>query len=93
MFTGRDRSFVKQGAYLRSACGFNIISARLSPPRFNVIMIAPRDGPLVSPRYLKGGGGPSLIAFTMIRRATPDVALAYASANGGGRAGIIGTSS
>jgi len=43
--------------------------------------------------YLKGGGVPSLIAIHHDPAGNSrDVALAYASANGGGRAGIIETS-
>jgi len=87
--------FLKEGAYLAFGHGFNIHFGQIVPrPDINVIMIAPKGpGHLVRHEYTKGGGVPSLIAINADPSGNSrDVALAYASANGGGRAGIIETS-
>jgi ketol-acid reductoisomerase len=57
-------------------------------------MIAPKGpGHLVRSTYTQGGGVPSLIAIYQDSSGNArDIALSYASANGGGRAGIIETS-
>ncbi len=57
-------------------------------------MIAPKGpGHLVRSTYTQGGGVPSLIAiFKDASGQAKEIALSYASANGGGRAGIIETS-
>ncbi|RKZ36314.1 MAG: ketol-acid reductoisomerase [Gammaproteobacteria bacterium] len=86
---------IKQGAALAFAHGFNIhfrqIDARAD---LDVIMIAPKGpGHLVRSTYTEGGGVPSLIAIDQDNSGRArDIALSYASANGGGRAGIIETS-
>ena len=56
-------------------------------------MIAPKGpGHLVRSTYTEGGGVPSLIAVHQDASGRArDIALSYASANGGGRAGIIET--
>ncbi|HEY6873729.1 MAG TPA: ketol-acid reductoisomerase [Geobacteraceae bacterium] len=87
--------FLKQGAYLAFSHGFNIHFGQIVPRHdVNVIMIAPKGpGHLVRHEYTKGGGVPSLIAVHHDPAGNAkEVALAYASANGGGRAGIIETS-
>lgn len=87
--------YVKKGAYLAFSHGFNIHFGQIVPRSdINVIMIAPKGpGHLVRHEYTKGGGVPSLIAIHHDPAGNSrDVALAYASANGGGRAGIIETS-
>ena len=86
---------IKQGAALAFAHGFNIhfgqIDARAD---LDVIMIAPKGpGHLVRSTYTEGGGVPSLIAIEKDSSGRArDIALSYASANGGGRAGVIETS-
>jgi ketol-acid reductoisomerase len=57
-------------------------------------MVAPKGpGHLVRSTYTQGGGVPSLIAvYQDASGSARDIAMAYASANGGGRAGIIETS-
>jgi ketol-acid reductoisomerase len=85
---------VKHGAYLAFGHGFNIHFDQIVPrPDINVIMVAPKGpGHLVRHEYLKGGGVPSLIAVHHDPAGnSKEVALAYASANGGGKAGIIET--
>jgi ketol-acid reductoisomerase len=56
-------------------------------------MIAPTGpGHLVRSTYLQGGGVPSLIAvYQNASGQAREIALSYASANGGGRAGVIET--
>ncbi|HXK57114.1 MAG: ketol-acid reductoisomerase [Gammaproteobacteria bacterium] len=86
---------LKQGAVLAFAHGFNIHFEQVVPREdLDVIMIAPKGpGHLVRSTYTQGGGVPSLIAvFQDASGKAKDIALAYASANGGGRAGIIETS-
>ncbi|HPG25091.1 MAG TPA: ketol-acid reductoisomerase, partial [Myxococcota bacterium] len=82
------------GNYLAVAHGFNIHFQAIHPkPDVNVIMIAPKGpGHTVRDHYEQGRGVPCLVAVH--QDATGDafqVALAYASAIGGGRAGIIET--
>ena len=85
---------IKQGAALAFAHGFNIHFGQIEPREdLDVIMIAPKGpGHLVRSTYTQGGGVPSLIAvYQDATGQARDIALAYASANGGGRAGIIET--
>ena len=64
------------------------------PMDLDVIMVAPKGpGHLVRSTYTQGGGVPSLIAvYQDASGRSRDIALSYASANGGGRAGVIETS-
>jgi len=85
---------MKKGAYLAFAHGFNIHFGQIVPPaETNVFMAAPKGpGHLVRSEYAKGSGVPCLIAIHQDpSRNTKEIALAYASAIGGGRAGIIET--
>ena len=86
---------IKDGAALAFAHGFNIHFEQIVPREgLDVIMIAPKGpGHLVRSTYTQGGGVPSLIAvFQDSSGQAKDIALSYASANGGGRAGVIETS-
>jgi ketol-acid reductoisomerase len=86
---------MKKGVYLAFAHGFNIHFGQIVPPvDANVFMAAPKGpGHLVRSEYAKGSGVPCLIAVHQDpSKNTKDIALAYASAIGGGRAGIIETS-
>jgi ketol-acid reductoisomerase len=86
---------IKQGAALAFAHGFNIHFGAIEPRAdLDVIMVAPKGpGHLVRSTYTQGGGVPSLIAvFQDASGSARNIAMAYASANGGGRAGIIETS-
>ena len=86
---------IKQGAALAFAHGFNIHFEQIQPRAdLDVIMIAPKGpGHLVRSTYTQGGGVPSLIAvFQNASGVAKEIALSYASANGGGRAGVIETS-
>ncbi len=85
---------LKESATLAFAHGFNIHFGQIVPRNdIDVVMIAPKGpGHLVRSTYLEGGGVPSLIAVHQDPSGqAKQVALAYASANGGGRAGIIET--
>ncbi len=85
---------IRQGATLAFAHGFNIHYGQIEPREdLDVIMVAPKGpGHLVRSTYTQGGGVPTLIAvFQDASGHARDTALAYASANGGGRAGVIET--
>jgi len=85
---------IKQGAALAFAHGFNVHYGQVVPRAdLDVIMIAPKaPGHTVRSTYSQGGGVPHLIAVAQDKSgAARDVALSYAAANGGGRAGIIET--
>jgi ketol-acid reductoisomerase len=85
---------IKQGAALAFAHGFNIHFEQIVPRAdLDVIMVAPKGpGHLVRSTYTQGGGVPSLIAiFQNASGKAKEIALSYASANGGGRAGVIET--
>ena len=87
--------YIKKGTYLGFAHGFNIHFGQIAPPPdVNVFMVAPKGpGHLVRSEYLKGSGVPCLIAvYQDPSKNTKNIALAYASAIGGGRAGVIETS-
>lgn len=85
---------MQQGAALAFAHGFsvhfNLIEARQD---LDVFMIAPKGpGHTVRSEYRRSGGVPCLVAVAQdASNKALDIALAYASAIGGGRAGIIGT--
>lgn len=84
----------KRGATLGFAHGFNIHYGQVVPrPDLDVIMVAPKaPGHTVRSTYAEGGGVPHLIAVAQDASGTArDVALAYAAAIGGGRAGVIET--
>jgi ketol-acid reductoisomerase len=85
---------IKQGAALAFAHGFNIHFEQIVPRAdLDVIMVAPKGpGHLVRSTYTQGGGVPSLIAvYQNASGKAREIALSYASANGGGRAGVIET--
>ncbi len=85
---------IKQGAALAFAHGFNIHFGQIEPRAdLDVIMIAPKGpGHTVRATYKQGGGVPCLIAIAQDATGKArDVALSYASAIGGGRAGVIET--
>ena len=90
---------LKDNAILAFAHGFNIHFNKIIPENSNsVIMIAPKGpGHTVRSTYKNGGGVPSLIAvykdaITDQAYCAKDVALSYAKANGGTRAGVLETS-
>ena len=85
---------LKKGATLAFAHGFAIHYNQVVPRTdLDVIMIAPKaPGHTVRSEFVRGGGIPDLIAiFQDASGKARNVALAYASAIGGGRTGIIET--
>ncbi len=85
---------IKKGAALAFAHGFNIHFGQIEPRAdLDVVMIAPKGpGHLVRSTYTQGGGVPSLIAVHQNASGKArDLALSYACANGGARAGVIET--
>ena len=93
-YTESIKRYMKPGKALAFAHGFNVRFKRIKPPKgVDVIMIAPKGpGHLVRRTYTEGGGVPVLIAVEQDATGNAKaVALSYASAIGGGRAGIIET--
>jgi len=85
---------MKQGASLAFAHGFNVHYGQVVPREdIDVWMVAPKaPGHTVRSTYSQGGGVPHLIAVHADRSGKArDLALSYAAANGGGKAGIIET--
>jgi Ketol-acid reductoisomerase len=87
---------LESNAILAFAHGFNIHFKKIVPSETNtVIMIAPKaPGHTVRSTYLNGGGVPSLIgvfkdAIQKGECSPKDIALSYAKANGGTRAGVL----
>jgi ketol-acid reductoisomerase len=85
---------IKAGASLVFAHGFNVHYGQVVPRAdLDVWMVAPKaPGHTVRGTYRQGGGVPHLIAvYQDTTGKARDLALSYASANGGGKAGIIET--
>ena len=85
---------MKPGASLAFAHGLNVHFNLLDPRTdIDVFMIAPKGpGHTVRGEYQKGGGVPCLVAVHQNPSGNAlEIALSYASAIGGGRAGIIET--
>jgi ketol-acid reductoisomerase len=85
---------MKPGAALAFAHGLNIHFNLIDPrPDIDVFMIAPKGpGHTVRSEYQKGGGVPCLVAVAQDPSGNAlEIALSYASAIGGGRAGVIET--
>jgi ketol-acid reductoisomerase len=86
---------IKHGASLAFAHGFNVHYGQVQPREdLDVWMVAPKaPGHTVRNTYRQGGGVPHLIAVYADKTGKArDLALSYAAANGGGKAGIIQTS-
>jgi ketol-acid reductoisomerase len=85
---------LKKGAALMVAHGFSIHFGFIKPRAdMDVFMIAPKGpGHLVRSTFTQGGGVPCLIAIQQNASGKArEIALSYASAVGGGRAGVIET--
>jgi ketol-acid reductoisomerase len=85
---------IRQGASLAFAHGFNVHYGQVVPrDDLDVWMVAPKaPGHTVRSTYTQGGGVPHLIAVHADRTGKArDLALSYAAANGGGKAGVIET--
>jgi len=85
---------MKKGATLGFAHGFNIHFGQVLPRAdLDVVMIAPKaPGHTVRNQYVQGAGTPCLIAVAQdVSGKARDLALSYAAAIGGARAGVIET--
>jgi len=85
---------MKKGAALLFAHGLNVHFNLIEPRKdLDVLMVAPKGpGHTVRSEYKRGGGVPCLIAIHQDASGNAhDLGLSYASAIGGGRAGIIET--
>ncbi len=85
---------IKQDATVAFAHGFNIHFGQVIPRAdLDVVMVAPKaPGHTVRSTYVQGGGVPMLIAIHQNpTKKARDLALSYAAAIGGGKAGIIET--
>ncbi|HVH75030.1 MAG TPA: ketol-acid reductoisomerase [Stellaceae bacterium] len=88
------RPNMREGTALAFAHGLNIHFRLVEPrPDMDVFMIAPKGpGHTVRSEYLRGGGVPCLVAVEQNPSGNAlEIALSYASAIGGGRAGVIET--
>ena len=86
---------IRQGAALVFAHGFNVHFGQIHPRAdLDCFLVAPKGpGHLVRSTYTQGGGVPSLIAVHQDASGNAtNIALSYAKANGGTRAGVIETS-
>ena len=94
IFTNDIEPNLKDGDALFFGHGLNIHFGLIKPPaNVTIGMVAPKGpGHTVRSEYLRGGGVPSLVAVHQNASGNAlEVALSYASANGGGRAGVIET--
>ena len=85
---------MKNGAALMFAHGLNVHFNLIEPRAdLDVLMIAPKGpGHTVRSEYQRGGGVPCLVAVEQNPSGNAlEIALSYASAIGGGRAGVIET--
>ena len=94
LYNNDIKPYLKKGATLAFAHGFNINYGQIVPPAdVDVIMVAPKaPGHTVRSTYLDGFGVPMLIAVYQDATGTAkQTALAYADAIGGTRAGVLET--
>ena len=94
LYEEKIKPHLKEGDSLVFAHGFNIHFNQIVPPEnVDVWMVAPKGpGHTVRSQYLEGKGVPSLIAIEQDATGkAKDLALAYASGIGAGRAGIFET--
>lgn len=86
--------YLRAGMYLAFAHGFNMRYKQIVPPEsVSCFMVAPKSpGHMVRFEYSQGRGVPMLIAVQGdMSGDTKDMALSYACAIGGGKAGILET--
>ncbi len=86
--------FLRPQSYLAFAHGFGVHFGKILPAQnTNVFLVAPKGpGHLVRHEYMQERGVPCLLAVHQdVSGDTNEVGMAYASAIGGGRAGIIET--
>jgi ketol-acid reductoisomerase len=94
VYQGEVEPNIRKGGALAFAHGFNIHYGQVQPRAdLDVWMVAPKaPGHTVRSTYAGGGGVPMLIAVHRdASKKARDMALSYASAIGGGKAGVIET--
>ena len=98
LYESQIKPYLKPKAVLAFAHGFNIHFKKIIPADdTSVIMIAPKGpGHTVRNTFLNGGGVPSLVAVfrdgnNPTEHNAKEIALSYAKANGGTRAGVLET--
>ncbi|HZT89664.1 MAG TPA: ketol-acid reductoisomerase [Stellaceae bacterium] len=94
LYNNELRPNMREGTALAVAHGLSIHFRLIEPrPDMDVFMIAPKGpGHTVRSEYLRGGGVPCLVAVDQNPSGNAlEIALSYASAIGGGRAGVIET--
>ena len=94
VYNDQIASHIKEGATLLFAHGFNIHFNEIVPREdLSVAMVAPKGpGHLLRRTYSEGSGMPCLVAVHKDASGTTEnLAMSYASAIGGGRAGILRT--
>lgn len=94
VYEAEIKPHLKPGKALGFGHGFAIHFGQIVPPKdVDVFMVAPKGpGHLVRRTYTEGKGVPSLIAvYQDATGHARDIALAWAKANGGTRAGVIET--
>ena len=94
IYTESIRPFMTAGKTLMFAHGFNIHYGQITPPRdVNVIMVAPKGpGHTVRYQFEEGKGVPCLVAvYQDADGSALPLALSYAAAIGGTRAGVLET--
>ena len=97
IFDNQIKNNIKKNAVLGFAHGFNIHFKKIIPAEDHaVVMIAPKGpGHTVRSTYKNGGGVPSLVAVYQESGdediSALEIALSYAKANGGTRAGVLHT--
>jgi ketol-acid reductoisomerase len=94
LYTADLRDNMREGTALAVAHGLSIHFRLIEPrPDMDVFMIAPKGpGHTVRSEYLRGGGVPCLLAVDQNPSGNAvEIGLSYASAIGGGRAGVIET--
>ncbi|HLJ64583.1 MAG TPA: ketol-acid reductoisomerase [Stellaceae bacterium] len=95
LYTNDLKANMRPDTALAFAHGLNIHFKLIEPrPDMDVFMIAPKGpGHTVRSEYVRGGGVPCLVAVEQNPSGNAlEIALSYASAIGGGRAGVIETS-
>src|SRR6266542_684398 len=94
LYIGELRPNMREGTALAVAHGLSIHFRLIEPrPDMDVFMIAPKGpGHTVRSEYLRGAGVPCLLAVDQNPSGNAqEIALSYACAIGGGRAGVIET--
>ncbi|MDE0172030.1 MAG: ketol-acid reductoisomerase, partial [Defluviicoccus sp.] len=95
LYAGEIHDHLREGAALAFAHGLAIHFRLIEPrPDLDVFMVAPKGpGHTVRSEYVDGGGVPCLLAVHQDASGNAtEIGLSYASAIGGGRAGILETS-